>query len=329
MLPEENVPQTTLRDTLESQFDAIEQAAPTEVPADTRARDEAGRFAPKKEDVAPATQAPPQAEQPPQWAGPSTWKKEYRPIYDKLAAGQALSPDEAKKLAQYNVERENDFKTGVSTYKAEATRAKEIQDAVTPFLPELQAQGIHPANWIKQLGQAHYALAKGAPELKLQVFRELAKQYGVPLGAVLQDPQQVPPIVQELMGQLNDLKQQVGNVATWRQQQEETSLSSDLQKFAAEHPMFETVRGTMAQLLEAGLAHDLKSAHDKAVWMHEETRGQLMATQTPKPNPVPQARARAVSPRSATPSGQVVTAAAKDRRATLEEAFDQLGDSRV
>jgi hypothetical protein len=321
---------------LESQFDAIEQQQTTETPADTRARDEAGRFAPKpKEDAtevaaAPPVTAAPAPETPQPWAGPSTWKKEYRPIYDKLAQGQALTPDEAKKLAQYNVERENDFKTGVSTYKAEATRAKEIQDAVTPFLPELQAQGIHPANWIKQLGQAHYALAKGAPELKLQVFRELARQYGVPLGAVMQDPQQVPPIVAELMGQLNELKQQVGNVSTWRQQQEQTSLSSDLEKFAAEHPMFETVRGTMAQLLDAGLAHDLKSAHDKAVWMHEETRGQLMAqTAAPKPNPVPQARARAVSPRSATPSGQVTTSTAKDRRSMLEDAFDQHSGGRV
>lgn len=332
-------PQSTLRETLEAGFDAAEQAAPLEITqTDTRARDEAGRFAPKQKEEATAqpqaAPAPQQQSQPqqPQWAGPSTWKKEYRPIYDKLSQGLPLTADEAKQLAKYNVERENDFKTGVSTYKAEAMRAKEIQESITPFLPELQAQGIHPAQWIKQLGTAHYALAKGAPELKLQVFRELARQYGVPLGAVMQDPQQVPPIVNDLLQQLAELKQQVSGVTNWRQQQETTSLSSEIQKYANDtqnYPHFETVRGTMAQLLETGLAQDLKSAYDKAVWMHEDTRGQLMATQTSKPNPVPQARARAVSPRSATPTGQVTTATAKDRRATLEDAFDQLGGGRV
>jgi hypothetical protein len=319
-------PQTTLRDTLESQFDAVEQATPPETRTDDRPRDDVGRFAPKPKEEAVQAKAEPQAApQAPPWNGPSTWRKEYRPLYDKLASGQPLTAQEAQQLAKYTNERENDFKTGVSTYKAEAQRAKDVQEALTPFLPELQAANIHPAQWIKQLGQAHYALAKGPPALKLQVFRELAQQYGVPLGAVLQDPQQVPPIVQELMGEIARLKNDVTGVTTWRQQQEESSLSSEMQKFADDHPnTFPVVRGTMAQLLEAGLAHDLNSAHDKAVWMHEETRGQLMP-QSPKANPVPQARARAVSPKSATPSGQVATTTAKDRRALLEQSFDELG----
>ena len=337
---EQQQPQTTLRDTLEASFDAAEEAVPQEVAQAERVRDEAGRFAPKpKEEAQPVAKVeakPPVATQPPeqpqQWTGPSTWKKEYRPLYDKLNAGLPLTPDEAKKLAQYNLERDNDFKTGVSTYKAEAMRAKELQDAIAPFMGELQAARIPPGQWIQQLGQAHYALAKGPPALKLQVFQELARQYGVPLGAILQQPNQVPPIAQELMQELAQVKQQLGAVTNKFAQQEETSLSSEIEKFAADtqnYPHFQAVRPTMAQLLETGLAHDLKSAYDKAVWMHEDTRGQLMAQAAPKPNPVPQARARAVSPKSATPSGQVQAAGAKDRRAALEQAFDELGGGRV
>lgn len=334
-MPDEIVPQNTLRDALESSFEAVENAAPETAPQE-RVRDEAGRFAPKQEakaeEIKPeVAQQQPQA---PQWNGPSTWKKEYRPIYDKLASGQPLSADEAKKLAQYTNERENDFKTGVSTYKSEAMAAKELQEAITPFLPELKANGVQPGQWIRQLGQAHYALAKGSPELKLQVFREIARQYGVPLGAVMQNPQQVPPIVNDLLGQIAELKQQVSGVASWRQQQEQTSLTSEIAKYASDkenYPHFEAVRQTMAQLLESGLAPDLPSAYRKAVWMQDDTRDaetQRLA-QAQRPNPVVTAKTRAVSPKSATPSGQVATGGAKDRRAALEEAFDQLGGGRV
>jgi len=96
---------------------------------------------------------------------------------------------------------------------------------------------------------------------------------------------------------------------------------------SAKFPHFEAVRETMAQLLESGLAQDLPSAYDRACWMVPEVREQMThaqidsATRTQK---VAQAKARAVSPRSATPSGQVATAGTKDRRAMLSEAADAL-----
>jgi hypothetical protein len=331
-MPDEIVPQNTLREQLESSFNEVEQAPPQEL---GQPRDEVGRFAPKpKEEAKPAEPqaAQPAQQQQPQWAGPSTWKKEYRPLYDKLANGQPLTADEAKKLAQYTNERENDFKTGVSTYKSEAMAAKELQEAITPFLPELKANGLNPGQWIRQLGQAHYALAKGTPELKLQVFRELARQFNVPLAAVMQNPQQVPPIVNDLLGQIQELKQQVSGVASWRQQQEQTSLTSEIAKYANDkqnYPHFEAVRGTMAQLLESGLAQDIPTAYAKAVWMQDDTREAMQQALAPKPNPAAKAKARAVSPKSATPSGQVQTGGAKDRRAVLSEAFDAVDSGRV
>jgi hypothetical protein len=339
-MPDEIIPQTTLRETLETNIDAAEAGTlPTidEAAADTRARDEAGRFARKEADAAVTTptqaKAPvaPQAQLDPLTAlRPTTWKKEYLPLWDKAATGRPLTKDEWKKLAEYNGQRENEYKTGVSTYKAEATAAKELQEAITPFLPELQANNIAPAAWIKQLGQAHYALAKGNPELKLQVFRELARQYNVPLGAVLQNPEQVPPIVNDLLGQIQALKEQVSGVTTWRQQQETTSLTSEIAKYANDkvnYPYFEAVRGTMAQLLETGLAQDIPSAYPKAIWMQDDVREaeKLRLSQaSQQTNVVVKARANAVSPKSATPSGQVTNAKAKDIRSGLEDAFEQV-----
>jgi len=345
-MPDDLQPQTTLREVLETNLDAVETGTlPTtdEVARDERARDEAGRFAPKpkeekpKEEVtapAPVTTTP-QAPPVQGLTRPTTWKKDYLPIWDKLSTGAPLTPDEAKKLAEYSNQRENEYKTGVSTYKAEAQAAKDLQEAITPFLPELQQNGIAPAAWIKQLGHAHYALAKGTPELKLQVFRELARQFNVPLGAILQQPNQVPPIVNELLGQIADLKQQVTGVTSWRQKQETDSLTSEVQKFAsntAKYPHFEACRGTMAQLLESGLAQDLDEAYGKAEWMVPEVREakQLELTQRgSQQQAVTRARAAAVSPKSATPSGQVVTGEAKDRRSTISDALDEVAGGRV
>lgn len=332
-------PQTTLRDTLEANLTAVETGEPlfTE-PIEVKPRDEAGRFAAKpKEEVAPTQQqaatppAPQVPEDPLTKLRPTTWKKEYLPLWDKAAQGQPLSKHEWRKLAEYNGQRENEYKTGVSTYKAEAQAAKELQEAITPFLPELQANGIAPAAWVKQLGHAHYALAKGNPELKLQVFRELARQFNVPLGAILQQPNQVPPIVNDLLSQIAELKQQVTGVASWRQQQETAALTGDVERFAkdtAKYPHFELVRGTMAQLLESGLAQDLDTAYSKAIWMQDDTRAaetSRLAQPVQQAQVVAKARAAAVSPKSATPSGQVATSGAKDRRALLSEAFDEQG----
>lgn len=339
-MSEELQPQTTLRDALEANVAEAEAGTlPTQEEArDQRARDEAGRFAPrpKEEAVVEAPVVTPPIEAQPQGLQrPTTWKKDYLPIWDKLATGAPLTPDEAKKLAEYSNQRENEYKTGVSTYKAEAMQAKEIQEAITPFMGELQAANLTPARWIKNVGEAHYLLAKGTPDQKMQVFRILAQQYGVPLGTLVQNPQQVPPIVQELMGEIASLKTQVTGVATWRQQQETNSLTSEIERFskdAVKYPHFEAVRGTMAQLLESGLAPDLDVAYRKAVRMQDdvwEAEQLRLSQQGQQKDAVARAKAAAVSPRSATPSGQVVTSGAKDRRAQLEESFDSVGGGRV
>ena len=334
--------QTTLRDVIETNFEAAEAGtlpSVEEAAADQRARDEAGRFArkeaaPEVAPAAPVTQAAPvQAPVPQAPAGPvrpTTWKKEYLPIWDKLATGAPLNPQEAKKLAEYTQQRENEYKTGVSTYKAEAMQAKELQDAITPYIPELQANGLRPGPWIKSMAAAHYALYKGTPEIKLQVFQQLARQFNVPIQMLSQGGQQAPSLITDLLGQIDQLKQQVNGVTNWRHMQESADLMGEIQKVAtdtARYPHFEAARETMAQLLERGLAPDLDTAYKQAEWMVPEIREMKLAEHSSvatRSNAVAAARARAVSPRSATPSGQVATAGTKDRRAMLSEAADAL-----
>lgn len=318
-----------------------------------RARDESGRFAPKAgEKLAPVAAAPALPAQTgtpaPVVAAPAveapqltTWRKEYLPIQQKLAAGQALTADEAQKLAAYNVQREKEYSTGVSTYKAEAQQAQHLTQAMAEFMPTLQQHNLNPAQWIQNLGRAHHTLALGSPEQKLQMFTQLAKDYGVPLAAVQQAQSgQVDPLSLQLMHELQSLNTQVKGVTSWRQQQEDQALQQEISKFSdtAQYPHFEQVRESMAQLLERGLAQNPDEAYAKAVRLDDtvfnaeqarQAAAQAATTAASRQAAVARARSASVSVRSATPSGATATGAAKDRRGILAEALDAADSGRV
>jgi hypothetical protein len=162
------------------------------------------------------------------------------------------------------------------------------------------------------------------------MFHRLAQDYGIQLNSdSLQMPEQayVDPYQQQLMQQLQATQQQVQQLSAIREQEENARLSQEINRVSSDRerfPHFEMVREDMAQLLERGLAQDLESAYAKAVRMNDEAykleQDRLLksvSTQASKAQQVAKAKATAVSPRSATPSGQVKGTDAKDRRSLL------------
>ncbi len=270
---------------------------------------------------------------------PTTWKKEYLPLWDKLDKGEALTADEAKKFLAYTTQRESEYKKGVSAYKAEADNARMLNEAIAPVLPELQRNGIHPAAWINNLGLAHMKLAKGSYQEKVQLFEKLAQDYGIDLQSAYSGAdttQYVDPQAQALMQQINMLNQQVQQVTSWREQEEQNRLQSEIVRFSEGKPHFDALRETMAQLLESGQAQDLDSAYDKAKWLVPEVREQELSkltqtakTQVSNAQRVQKAKAAAVSPKSVTPNGSVTTGEKKDRRSLLEEQIKSNLSDRV
>jgi hypothetical protein len=261
---------------------------------------------------------------------PTTWKKEYVDVWNKMQEGKPLDKAEFAKFAEYANQRESEYKKGVSAYKAEADNARQLTEAIGPFIPELQAQGVHPVAWINNLGRAHMILTKAPYDQKVQMFHRLASDYGIQLNQdSLQAPQQayVDPYQQQLMQQLQATQQQVQQLSAIRDQEENARLTSEISRVSSNKerfPHFEMVREDMAQLLERGLAQDLESAYAKAVRMNDEAykleQDKLLKsanTQASKAQQVAKAKATAVSPRSATPSGQVSKSDAKDRRSLL------------
>lgn len=348
--------ETTLRDALTSAFaDAepteaatVETSAPevTEAPQVTetaeqkadRLRDEKGRFATKEsapeaaqvvkpESVAPAPTTPPVAEP---RKPPSSWKKDYWEAYQKLDP----------QLADYINQREQQFASGVSTYREEAIKAKELNEALAPFMPELQAHGIAPGQWIQNMGRAHQTLLRGSPEQKLQAFQKLAQDYGVPMSALQSG--QVDPVMQYVSPLQEQVLQLRGQLTNWQQQQEQQqqrAMLDEIEAFKANAPHFDEVRETMAGILQAGLAPDLKSAYDKAIrmnddiWQAESTRRAEEAEKQRRDAEaakVAQARANAVSVRGSTPVGNMGGNGKKGLRDTLEEQVTAvLGGGRV
>ena len=321
-----------------------------EKPSDEN-RDEKGRFKSKQEEPDSQDNTDEETElvaeasdvgEEPEIKRPTTWKKEYVEVWNKMQEGKPLDKEEFVKFAEYANQREAEYKKGVSAYKAEADNARQITDAIGPFIPELQKHGISPSAWINNLGRAHYTLANGTQEQKLNAFNRLAQDYGIQLNRdAFQMPEQayVDPYQQQLMQQLQATQQQVAQLSQIREQEENARLSNEISRVSSNKvafPHFDMVREDMAQLLERGLAQDLESAYAKAVRFNDEAfkleQEKLLKstnTQASKAQQVAKAKATAVSPRSVTPSGQVSKSDAKDRRSLIEANLADIEGGRV
>ena len=212
----------SLRDVIENAVETVE--SPTtqettsqeavETPKSTRARDESGKFTKTQPEAITSetepsddfeTQEEPKIEVKPR---PSSWKKDYEEDWGKLDP----------RIQDYIQQREADYAKGVSTYKNQWDMAAPIVEAIRPFEQSLRQNGMNPAQWIQNLGNAHQTLVYGSPEQKLQMFTQLANDYGVNLGSLTgqtgYDPQ-FSSIAQEL----NQIKNQW---SSFQQQQEAT-----------------------------------------------------------------------------------------------------------
>ena len=265
---------------------------------------------------------------------PSTWKKEYVNIWDKMEKGEQIDKEDFVKFAEYANQRESEYKKGVSTYKAEADRAKGYENAIAPYAQDLQRRGIQPTQYIENLVRAEQILSNASYDQKVQVFQKLASDYGIQLNGNGQVTQ-LDPYTQQLMNQLNMVNQEVSSIKGRFAQEENQRLMSEIERVRSnveKFPHFDVVREEMAQLLELGKAQDLETAYKKAVrmnddvWALEQDRLLKDAKQSAiKAQQVAKAKAAAVSPRSTTPSGKVSNPEdKKDRRSLIA---DQLGEA--
>lgn len=325
--------------TLEAPKEVEIETAPTDTIAEEQAqekpRNEKGQFAKSEEQQDGETPQFANTEESqdteeqvePEYKRPTTWKKEYKEIWDKMEAGEQITKEDFTRFALYANQRESEYQRGVSTYRQEAESAKQLKEAIVPFVPELERQGINPAALIGNLARAHMVLSTATPDQKVQMIQKLASDYGVqfnPNGQV----QQLDPYAQQLMNQLQTVNQEVSVIKSRFAQEENQRLMNEIESFKSggDAPHFELVREEMAQLLELGKAQDLKTAYKLAVRMNDDAwaleQEKLISNakqQATKANQVAKAKAAAVSPRSVTPNGQANSGDKKDRRSLIAE----------
>lgn len=323
----------SLRDVIENAVETVESPAiensasqeATEAPKTSRARDDSGKFTKTQpEAITSETEAStedlvenePKVEVKPR---PSSWKKDYEEDWGKLDP----------RIQDYIQQREADYAKGVSTYKNQWDMAAPIVEAIRPFEDSLKQNNLNPAQWIRNLGQAHQTLVYGSPEQKLQMFTQLANDYGVNLGAVTgsigYDPQ-----FSSLAQELNQIKNQWSSFQQQQEAMEQTQLRSEIDSFKTDKPYFEEVREVMAGLLQSGMADDLQQAYDKAIRLNDDVFQKVQAEQAQKSEAaqrekVAAAKAKVLSPKSTTPTGSATSGSksASSAREAIMAAMEQ------
>ena len=313
-----------LRSVLESAFEA---QAPEAKPA--KPRDESGRFA-KQEPVEAPKEAPkepiqqemalePEKPAEPVKKAPSSWKK------DAAEAFNTLPPHVQDEILR----RETDFHKGIEGWRGHAEFGRSMEQAVKPFMQDLQQMGVQPAEAFTRLMNAERLLRTSPPDQKHQFFAQLARDYGVDLGQAQNIPQP-DPYISQLEQKLQMLERQQTQWLTAQQQREMESLNSEISRFASDpsRTHFEAVREDMAALLQTGRAKDLQEAYDMAVYANPQTRTAMLELQ--RQEALKQAQSQALSQRakaaavSVKGSSPASGTAGKPQslRAALEAAFD-------
>lgn len=312
-----------------------------------RIRDEKGRFASTSPE--PIQEAAPEPLVPIQ--RPSSWKKELWPVWDKMAAGQPLTDKEARQVAEYNAQREQQFASGVSTYKQEAERSKPLMDAIAPFRAEIEKYARDPQGnpvpaeaIVHGLLSAHRTLSLGSPYEKLNNIVQVIQGYGIPIQALfdenarnqyLQSAPNVPlPAAQPPAPDINSLVEEALS------QREAAQTITAMEQNAEKYPFFPYVRNTMAQLLEQGVSTDLDELYELATHAPEHSRlttalqqQQAAAEEARKleasRKAASVARSNAISPKTATPQGTAPKGNPSVREALRESMDSVLGSARV
>lgn len=266
---------------------------------------------------------------------PAHWSAADREMFGKVA------PDAQKWL----LDRSKAMEAAHTRRSQEIAPMRQLAERWNPYFQQL---GASAPQAIDLLLQTEYQLRTGSQEKKLEVIRDLIRDYGIqaPAGETDGGTEQGArdPRVDQLTEQLQQMQQ------GWQQQQQTTvqqqqamqqqamgRAQAALQAFANQkgadgklaHPHFGEVQDEMTRLaqadLAAGVQPDLNSLYERAIWANGTTRSQLLAAQQSQEAE----RRRQEAEKAKRAGGQISGAGApateqpKGLRETLEAAWDR------
>lgn len=266
-------PEKSLRDTIQEQMTEVQ----------TRERDDSGRFASKQEesatDVAVEGAGKPkddvQAE--PAIEAPHSWKNEAKAHWDSLP----------KEVKQYIVDRETEVHKGFTRQDEERTFGKQLKDVINPYMPLIQAEGGTAAQAVQSLLNTAYTLRTATTAQKVELVRQMAQQYGVPLEELAQPQQWVDPALESLQQRLERIERENQALQQQRQMQQAYETESSIAAFGSKpgHEHLDKIAPHMSALIQQGLVQGstteelLENAYQQAVWAHPDLRSTLLLQQ--------------------------------------------------
>ena len=318
---------------LEQQFEAAEQTAEESQPepkAESRQRDESGKFTAKPAKTEKTAPEPSNEVEPPVWKRPpASWKKEVHELWN--------TADD--RLKEYAWQREEQMRKGVEPLLSKAQFADAMNQALEPYMNTIRGLGMTPDKAVSALMQADHFLRNAPPQQKLAYLHQIAQQYGIDMSGAI-DPNAAQPQNQSLQNApiLNEINNIRGEINGWKQQQEaiqNQALLGEINHFAQKAEYFEEARPTMIQLLQSGVVGTLEEAYEKAIRLNDDLYQQIQqrsqaeaetAKRESANRAAKAAKAAAVSVKSSTPGNRTTTTKAQDRRSMLLEQFDSINE---
>jgi len=225
-----------------------------------------------------------EADEQPGVEAPAHWSAEFKDSFNSL-------PPEGREvfLKRYK-DMEADYTRKTQEVADIRRRASALDEVMQPFRDEFARAGLDDIGAVRQLLGAHKFLRE-SPQ---QAIAWLAQNYGVStnaLGATEQaDDDFADPQVKQLRDQVSQLQ---GYLQTQAQQQQQAAVADtqlQIDNFAKAtrddgslaHPHFDAVRTTMGGLIQSGVAKDMDSAYEMAVYADPQLRGSLIDQEAEK-----------------------------------------------
>ena len=276
---------------------APEAEAPAEEPAaeeKTSKRGADGKFVAKDAEVGQDETV--KAETPESIRPPASWSPAAK------AKFLALDPD----IQQEVLRREKETDKGFRERAEQLKRYEPLENVIAPRRDLWAAQGLDEATAIKTLLAAQDLLEKNP----VQGLTYLARSYGVDLASVAGQSGTQPaagttgqPLAQPdpVAAELQALKAELQSIKNGREQEVQSTYQAQIDAFASDpaNIYFENVRPQMAALISAGVATDLPSAYQQAIWADPNIRPLLLQEQA---TPKDQAREHAAKAKAASVS---------------------------